>query len=185
MGGRFLTPQLPSLVYRVTRACYADLTVVALSGVGGEHMAGRWHEKGRPILYSSQSSSLALLERLVHADEWIADRSPDRVVITLNVPDVSYSGFTAVDLAARDPNWRLEGNALCRRLGEIWLQKEVFCALVVPSAANPLEHNVLFNPRHQEFSDLLNRNGVLQVTPIFLEDRVVSLAQARRQQKAS
>ena len=181
-----MKPALPPFAYRVTRATYAATTEVALSGVGGLYDAGRWHEKGRHILYTSQSTSLALMERLVHADEWIAERHPDRVMLTLNVPALSWIGFTAEELAARDPNWRVEGNLLCRRLGTLWLARAKTCALLVPSAANPLEYNILFNPMHPEYAALLTANNSLMATPIELEDRVVSLAlAARRQNKAS
>ena len=59
-----MTASLPPVVYRITREAFAPSTAEALSGIGGLKDDGRWHSVGRPILYSSSSSSLCLLERL-------------------------------------------------------------------------------------------------------------------------
>jgi RES domain-containing protein len=80
---------LPELVFRVTRSDYAKTVGDALSGIGGLHDDGRWHSQGRRIVYTSESSTLCLLERLVHADEWIAERQSDRVMLRLIMPEVS------------------------------------------------------------------------------------------------
>ncbi len=175
-----MIPPLPSTVYRVTRLSYADATAKALSGAGGLYDDGRWHSRGNRIVYTSQSSTLCLLERLVHADEWIADRHPDRVMLTIALPPVSWTGFIAQELASRDPNWRVEGNLLCRNLGDNWLAGSLTCALMVPSAANPGDYNVLLNPLHRDFPKILAANTVLDVAPVELDERVVSLARARR-----
>ncbi len=175
-----MTPPLPSTVYRVTRVSYARSTAEALSGVGGLHDDGRWHSQGHRIVYTAQSSTLCLLERLVHADEWIADRHPDRVVLSVSVPPISWTGFTAQELAGRDPHWRSEGSVLCRSLGDTWLRSALSCALMVPSAANPGDYNVLFNPDHSEFVTVLTANTTLESAPLELDERIVSLARARR-----
>lgn len=42
---------------------YADL-----SGIGGLRAAGRWHSRGRRIVYLADHPSSAMLEMLVHMD---------------------------------------------------------------------------------------------------------------------
>jgi RES domain-containing protein len=42
---------------------YADL-----SGTGGLLHHGRWHHRGRPVVYLAQSAAGALLEALVHVE---------------------------------------------------------------------------------------------------------------------
>lgn len=175
-----MTPPLPDVAFRITRKDYAASAAEALSGVGGLYDSGRWHSRGKRIVYSAQSSSLCILERVVHADEWMADRRDDRVVLKLTVPRVSWTGYLAAELARRDPNWRVEGNVLCRRLGDMWLQGEDTCALVVPSAANPIDYNLLFNPDHREFPLLLSANASLDTELVDVDERVVSLVRARR-----
>jgi RES domain-containing protein len=41
----------------------------ALEGTGGLLASGRWHSKGRPIIYCAPDPSTALLEVLVHTGE--------------------------------------------------------------------------------------------------------------------
>lgn len=159
---------------------YAKTVEDALSGLGGLHDPGRWHSKGRKIVYTSASSTLCLLERLVHADEWIAERHRDRVMLTLALPSVSYFWYQAAELAARDSGWRIEGNAFCRNLGDAWLAGGAACALMVPSAADQSAFNILLNPLHPEFSAVLAANTPLNRAAIELDERVVSLAQSRR-----
>ena len=175
-----MIPAPPARVYRITRFEYADTTEKALSGIGGLHDDGRWHARGRRIVYTAQSSTLCLLERLVHADEWIANRRPDRVMLTIALPPVSWTGFTAQELARHDPRWRREGSPLCRNLGDAWLASARTCAMVVPSAANPGDCNVLLNPLHADFAAILAANAVLERVPVELDERVVALARARR-----
>lgn len=175
-----MSAALPGKTFRITRRGYARTTREALSGNGGLYEAGRWHSKGRRILYTSQSATLCLLERMVHADEWIAERHPDRVLLTLSIPDVSFLAFDEADLSGRDPNWRLEGNGFCRRLGDLWLHRASSCGLVVPSAASPSDFNILFNPLHSEFATILAANDPLTLAPVQPDERVVSLVQARR-----
>jgi RES domain-containing protein len=42
---------------------YADL-----SGEGGRRAEGRWHERGRPVVYLAEHAALALLETMVHLE---------------------------------------------------------------------------------------------------------------------
>src|SRR3546814_17516424 len=39
-----------------------------LDGAGGLVVGGRWHRKGRPIVYAAESTALAMLEVLVHLE---------------------------------------------------------------------------------------------------------------------
>lgn len=176
---------LPPHAYRVTRDAYAQDAATALSGIGGLVSDGRWNSQGRKIVYASESATLCLLERVVHADEWIAERHADRVMLKIKLPPVNFFHYTANELASSDPNWQAEGSILCRRLGDAWLRSKATCALVVPSAANPLDHNILFNPEVDEFKDVVLANTTLERTQITLEERVVSLVREFRNRAVS
>lgn len=175
-----MNSQLPDHVYRIARTRYTLSAAIALSGDGGLQVEGRWHSRGRSILYTSQDSSTCLLERLVHTDAWIAEAQRDRELLRIVVADVRSVTFSFEDMAGFDADWQQEGNITCRNLGDHWLEQGDFCAMVVPSAANPHANNILFNPQHAQFSAILAANAVLDRTPLDLDERVVSLARHRR-----
>ena len=45
-----------------------------IDGQGGLVASGRWHTKGRRVVYSAQSAALALLEMLVHMEIDVEDQ---------------------------------------------------------------------------------------------------------------
>lgn len=130
---------------RLWRICRKPYTPSALDGIGGLYTSGRWHRKGRPIVYTATSAALAALEVLVHVDPLTA---PDDLrLISIEIPD---------DLAieALEPSELPEGwNAVpappeLQALGESWLLSGRSAALIVPSAVITIERNVLLNPLH-------------------------------------
>src|SRR5204863_9498246 len=52
-------------VFRLGTALFARTRKEAFSGKGGLHASARWHTAGHPVIYTSQSLSLAALEILV------------------------------------------------------------------------------------------------------------------------
>ena len=52
-------------VYRIVKS---EKRTTDLSGMGAFKAGGRWNEKGTYALYTSENSSLAFLENLVHFD---------------------------------------------------------------------------------------------------------------------
>jgi RES domain-containing protein len=173
---------LPERVYRVARDVHCQNTLDALSGIGGLYASGRWHRQGQRIIYTSESTTLCILERMVHADEWIAEAHRDRMMLTIKLPSISAIQFSAKDLSAYDPNWQREGNSYCERLGSLWLDEGTSCTLIVPSAANPMDSNILMNPMHSEFQAVIDANDTIIREPVALDERVVSLAQRARAQ---
>lgn len=128
--------------WRLTRRPFADL-----SGSGGLYAAGRWHARGRPVLYAGLTPAVCLLEFLVNA-ELVPDLLPDDLVLLrLDVPaDLPLTRLDAADLP---PDWRsLDGRAACRAAGEAWLDGGETVGLLVPSAVLPQETNLILNPRH-------------------------------------
>jgi RES domain-containing protein len=127
-------------VWRLARPPY-----LALDGRGAERVGGRWNSPGRPLVYSSSSLPLALVETLVHVD---SDLLPDDyVALTIQVPDGL--ARTTLTLDQLPPTWRND-LTVSRGQGDAWLTAGVTPLLVVPSAVVPTEVNVLVNPRHAE-----------------------------------
>jgi RES domain-containing protein len=133
---------------------------------------GRWHSAGRPIVYTSANPSLCLIERVAHADEWLHQIDHDRVLLTLALPHVSHAVVTAADLDGEEPRWRDFDNVYCRRLGDEWLRRGVTCALLVPSAVVPQDVNVLLNPAHRDFGDIIRLNENLNSGPVVVDPRL-------------
>jgi len=130
-----------------------------LSGTGAAKFGGRWNSKGVFMLYTSENSSLALLETLVHVDPSllpsglfilqlrISDKSP---VYTL--PDKLYPA-----------NWQTPGNLHTQLLGDQFIREKKYLAMKVRSAVNDQEYNYLLNP---EFAGYLRQVKIVTVTRI-------------------
>ena len=116
-----------------------------LSGAGGLAAAGRWHSRGRRIVYLADHPSTALLERLVHLDR---DRLPAtfRLLRVLTQEDVLSDTVGIEQLPA---DWR-EQPALTQQLGNRWLQQATNALIKVPSVIIPGAHNYLLNPAHPD-----------------------------------
>jgi RES domain-containing protein len=115
-----------------------------LSGIGGTMVPGRWHHKGRPIVYLGDCPALCLLEILVHL-EASADELPDAfTLLRASFPAREVEKAPTVDLSA---NWR-ESLHVTRQIGDDWLEAGESLLLRVPSAIVPHNVNYLFNPLH-------------------------------------
>ncbi len=147
------------ILWRLTKRPHADL-----SGRGGERVDGRWHTRGRSIIYCAENASLSILEGRVHL---ILSASPsDYVLMRIAVPeDVKARHVGPADLPL---DWR-DKQDLTRRLGNAWLEEGHFMLLTVPSAIVDLERNVLVNPQHPDMSRL----GVPAILPFSWDDRLL------------
>jgi RES domain-containing protein len=137
---------------------------VSLDGFGGMVASGRWHSKGRPIVYLSNCSSTALLEILVH-HELERELLPSGLhLLEVGIPDdIHVEAIAESDLAA---DWRGR-HALTRRLGDEWLSAARGALLRVPCAVIP-EINLLFNPEHPDS----NRIGIKHSAPYSIDRRL-------------
>jgi len=119
---------------------YADL-----SGGGGLQAAGRWHTRGKRIVYLADHPASAVLEMLVHMDR-------DLIPATYGLLRVVVSDTVAMDRIGDDAlasDWRTRP-ALTRQIGDQWLDKSSTALLQVPSVIIPIGKNFLLNPAHPE-----------------------------------
>ena len=126
------------ILWRISN--YADL-----SGIGGLHVSGRWHSKGRPIIYTAEHPSGAMNEMLVNiAREDLPDNFQFlKIELT---DDVLVEGIGPEHLPA---NWA-QDRSVTRAFGDKWLAQQRGLALRVPSALVPETFNVLLNPAHPD-----------------------------------
>ena len=129
---------------------YSDLT-----GAGGLAAAGRWHSRGRRIVYLADHPSTALLERLVHMNR---DRLPAtfRLLRVLTREDVFIDGISAEQLPA---DWR-DQKVMTRLLGDQWLRQATNALMKVPSVIVPGAHNYLLNPAHTDAAKITVREVI-------------------------
>ncbi len=148
--------------WRLTKAKHARAEGAAgaerglFSGYGSVLHAGRWHPKGRPVVYAAESAALALLETLVHVER--ADLLGfDYVAIPVTVPDaLEDDGLVEVlDPGSLPADWRAwPYPASTQALGTAWFDARRAVVLIVPSVVVPHERNVLLNPTHPRFGEL-------------------------------
>ena len=131
-------------VYRLTSPRYVD---TAFSGEGARLVGGRWTLVGRPVVHTSATVSLAVLETLVHTT---VNSLPSQRVIAVDVPDAL--PVDTVDAGNLPQGWRSSPPPPeLQDIGRAWLDGGRTAILQAPSAIVPLEFNYLLNPRHAHF----------------------------------
>lgn len=113
----------------------------ALDGAGGLVVGGRWHSKGRRIVYTAESSALAMLEVLVHFGT--GSIPPPFQLLEITVPDGLPSGAW--------PNAMPPAiETISAHWGDGWIDECTAPLARVPSAIAPKAFNWLINPAHPD-----------------------------------
>jgi RES domain-containing protein len=134
------------ILYRICKAKYRR---TAFSGAGGLEASGRWHHKGRPVVYASASLSLAALEYLVHLGR--RDAKIRLVHVEATIPDDL--AIEAVDIATLPRDWNESPPTTATMdIGTDWLDRMSGAILKAPSAVIAGEFNYVVNPRHPKFA---------------------------------
>jgi RES domain-containing protein len=140
------------VAWRVVPRKYSAPPYNPFDGEGASAHGGRWNSVGVPVVYTSATRSLAILEKLVHADGVLAALR-DCVVFSVEFPDRLVQ---QLDLAGLPDDW---GNPVgvprLKELGDEWVRQMARPVLRVPSAVVTAEDNFVLNPRHPEFPKLL------------------------------
>jgi RES domain-containing protein len=120
---------------------------LSLAGDGSLRTPGRWHSRGRRVVYCAQDPATALLEILVHFEIEI-ERLPVRYrLLKIQAPDDVHVERVSVDKLPED--W-LDRTEETRALGDAWLARDSAALLMVPSTIVPETFNVLLNPTHTD-----------------------------------
>jgi RES domain-containing protein len=130
-----------------------------LSGTGAYRFGGRWNSKGTYMLYTSETSSLALLENLVHFDP--IDIPPHLFIMQLEMADDA-AVYTLPDNAYPE-EWIHPGLLECNEIGDKFIKEGKFLALRVRSAVNPTEYNYLLNPLFPHYFDGVKIKNVMEI----------------------
>lgn len=122
----------------------------ALSGEGARKFGGRWNSPGRAVVYLGGSRALAALEMLVHLTT-PASRSKPYRMIDVSIPRELVADYP---VSALPVDWRTTPGAVTS-VGDDWLKANGQLALRVPSVLIPEEGNLLVNPAHPDFTQLV------------------------------
>lgn len=128
-------------VYRIAKCQFID----DISGFGSYLYGGRWNSKGVHMLYTSSTSSLAMLEMIAHGIEI----QEDYCMLMLEIPDDKIKTINQSELPA---NWFAHpAPDQLKSIGDAFVADNKYLAIRLPSAVNRSETNVLINPKHVEF----------------------------------
>jgi RES domain-containing protein len=136
-------------VYRLTKLRYQNQI---FSGLGGLYADGRWTFRGQPVIYTSASISLAVLEYTLNYRRrgWVPTSVLGRAVIPKKVR------IEVVNPTDSPRNWSAaDSPPKLREIGKRWLHAGASAVLKVPSAVVVEEWNYILNPQHPDFKKLI------------------------------
>ncbi|MBR0702305.1 RES family NAD+ phosphorylase [Bradyrhizobium diazoefficiens] len=125
-----------------------------LSGLGGLKASGRWHEKGRHVVYAADHPASALLEVMVHLEIDFEDLPTTYQLLEIDLPDdVALEAVSVADVEKISTGWKSEAN-ITRGLLVPWFEDKRTAVVEVPSAIIPFGQNYIINPAHKDAARL-------------------------------
>jgi RES domain-containing protein len=141
--------QAPAQTWQAWRI--ADGRFDPFSPVGASLVGGRWNSPGLGVIYASRSYAGAMLESLAHA-------GIGRVPRTHVAVEIAIAKMVAVerhDESGLPAGWEHADLRVARAFGDEWIRARRTAVLVVPSVVARREGNVLINPQHPDFKDIV------------------------------
>ncbi len=122
--------------------------VNAFNGNGARLYPGRWNSRNVPMVYTSESISLAALEIMVHVEGIVLHQPFVCIPVEFDKQDV-----TELRTGILPSGWdEYPCSEATRKIGSDWIQNGNSVVLKVPSAVIHMESNYLLNPNHSHFS---------------------------------
>ena len=129
------------------RLVKARLANQAFTGEGARLYGGRWNSPGTPIIYTSATASLAVLEVFANVQ-----RSGLLAAYMLAECEFDERLVTRVSIADLPANWwRSPASPELQVIGDRWSIERTSAVLQVPSSIIERENNFLLNPLHDDF----------------------------------
>jgi len=118
-----------------------------LDGGGGLRASGRWHTRGRRIVYCAPNPATALLEVMARAEIDFEDLPVTLRYLEIELPDSTAS--ETAEVSALGVRWasRIQKT---REIGDDWLRSGRTALLIVPCALVPATTNIVINPAHPD-----------------------------------
>jgi RES domain-containing protein len=149
------------IVYRTVKAAFVN---EPLSTEGARLFGGRWNPKGYPLLYTTSSPALALVESLVHQPRVRYEKLSKLFLFTLEVPDK----VTRYLLEQLPDHWNDESYERTQWILRDWLTEPATLVVAVPSVMIPMSNNYLIHPAHPDFGKI----RVVKQEPFPIERRL-------------
>lgn len=144
--------------YRLVKKKWAH---TAFDGEGAKRFGGRWNSKGRRCVYLAGSESLAILEIMVHLEDYRL--LGEYALFALELPR---RAIMQLDAAALPGSWREDPAPIeTAALGDAWLASNESAVLAVPSVIVPRELNYLLNPQHPQLKEIVSEPQELAFMP--------------------
>jgi len=131
----------------------ADGRFDPFSPVGASLVGGRWNSPGVGVIYASSTYAGAMLECLAHAG---IGRVP-RTHVAVEIAIAEAVAVERTDDTSLPAGWDHADLRVARGFGDAWIRERRSAVLVVPSVVARREGNVLINPKHRDFSDIVAR----------------------------
>ena len=154
---------------RLYRIAKTKQRTTDLSGMGAYKFGGRWNNTGTYMLYTSENSSLAYLENLVHFDAAIIP--PKLFIMEIGVVEKPELIYTLPD-SAYPKQWTILGQLEIKRLGDRLMRDAGYLGIRVRSAVNPKEFNCLLNPLYPGYHELVR---VISVEQLPVDSRLIHI----------
>ena len=133
----------------------------AFDGEGAKRYGGRWNSRGVPCVYLAASQSLALLEVMVHLQDYQVLKHYRMLQLQLSEPEV-----LQLAQAQLPANWRDEPAPVeTAAIGDGWLRSGDSLALAVPSVVIPGELNYLLNVEYSGFDRVVETAQLIEFEP--------------------
>ena len=126
----------------------------AVTGEGARLGGGRWNHVGTPVIYVSETLSLAALELFIHFTRKDIKLSQSLLAVPVEIPD----GLKVIEVSVKSlsSDWRVSPPSNSTKdIGTAWAQRGSSPVLRVPSAVIPDEYNLLLNPKHSDFVKIM------------------------------
>jgi RES domain-containing protein len=133
----------------------------AFDGEGAKRFGGRWNSRGKSCVYLAAAESLAILEILVHLDDYQVLTHYLLFEVVLPQRDILYLPIESLPACWRDEPAPPE----TAEIGDAWLAEATSLALAVPSVIVPREWNFILNPTHPAFKSLVSQARRLSFEP--------------------
>lgn len=129
----------------------ADSRFDSFSPLGASLVGGRWNSPGMGVIYASRSYAGAMLECLAHAG---IGRVP-RTQVAVEIAIALALTLEQHDESSLPAGWDHADLRVARAFGDAWIRELRTAVLVVPSVVARREGNVLINPRHPDFGNIV------------------------------
>ena len=133
------------IVYRITKAKYKN----DISGMGAKLYGSRWNPTGVPVLYAAENISLAVLETLVHLEQF--ELPTEYWLLKIQLP--GGVKISSIEISKLKKNW-INDEAYTQYIGTQFINNGQSLMIAVPSAVINEECNYLINPAHKDFTKI-------------------------------